>query len=80
MAGNLAYFQPATQSATYVFGDSVWAADLANDGYLTTASYAVDGGVPGWWQVDLLYECIVYNITVYAPVTSEYAMYMCIHL
>ena len=62
---------PATQSATYQPASITWQAGAAVDGNFSTYSYAFNSSVPAWWQVDLSYECLVYNVTVYAPENGE---------
>ena len=64
LAGNLAYYQPATQSATYQQDDFDYGAALAVD-YNPTGTYSytsTTSGTPAWWQVDLGALASVQNI------------------
>ena len=70
----LARLMPATQSATYDPSYITYQAGAAVDGNMATYSYAFNGvnsTVPAWWQVDLGYDCIVYNVTSYTPQISQ---------
>ena len=53
IAGNLAYYQPATQSATYNQGGVDLGAALAVDDQISTFSYTGYSTTPTWWQLDL---------------------------
>ena len=69
----LALLMPAKQTENWD-PSATYAAGAAVDGNMATYSYTNNGAnssVTAWWQVDLGYECLVYNVTVYTPNTSQ---------
>jgi len=69
IAGNLAFYKPATQIGTYNGQSASQAVD--NDPTGTCCfSESGDNNSPAWWQVDLQHECYITSVSIQFPGSS----------